>query len=143
MLKALHISLRNWRRQYHWATYEATQWYLKTHWRYPQSNIPFSCVPSSQGSSTVVDQSFNFEEGLTTTLEGAKSSYVHRYFTKGLVCSLEASNSQCSVNSGRVKAPHKQSRAKNSVSIFLSIRKSTSKSKFVGFLHIIHQWLSV
>ena len=54
----------------------------------------------------MVDQSFNFEGGLTTPSEGAQSPSIHRCFPKGLGCSLEASRSQWSVESGRVKAPH-------------------------------------
>ena len=54
----------------------------------------------------MVNQSFNFEGGLTTLSEGAQSPSMHRCFPKGLGCSLEASNSQWSVDSGRVKAAH-------------------------------------
>ena len=94
------------------------QWYLKTHWRYPQSlDIP---VPVSQvlTASSVVDQSFKFEEGFPTSSEGAQSPSIHRCFPKLLGCSFKASHSQWSVESGGVKASHKHSRAKSSVSSF-------------------------
>ena len=55
------------------------------------SGYPTSCVFGSQGSSSVVHQSFNFEGGLTTPSEGAQSLSFHRSFPKGLECSPEAS----------------------------------------------------
>ena len=67
---------------------------------------PSACVSGFQGSPSVVDQSFKFEEGLTTPSEGAQSPSGHRCLPKGLGCSLEASNSQWSVESGRIKVPH-------------------------------------
>ena len=76
------------------------------------SGYPSSCVTSSQGSSSVVDQSFKFGEGLTTTPEGAQSP-VHRCFPKRLGCSLKTSNSQWPVESQ--SQGYKHSRAKNSV----------------------------
>ena len=54
------------------------------------SGYPSSFVSGSQGSSSMVDQSFKFEGGLTTP-SGAQSP-VHRCFPKGLVFLLEASN---------------------------------------------------
>ena len=67
------------------------RWYQETLWISSVSGYPTSCVSGSQGSSSVVDQSFIFEGGLTTPSEGAHSPSFHRCFPKGLGCSLEAS----------------------------------------------------
>ena len=69
------------------------------------SGYPSTCVPSSQGASAVVDQFFKLKEGFPTSSEGAQSP-VHRCFPKRLGCSLKASHSQLSVESGGVKASH-------------------------------------
>ena len=42
-----------------------------------------SCVSGSQGSSSVVVKSFNFEGGLTAASEGAQFPSLHRCFPKG------------------------------------------------------------
>ena len=81
------------------------QWYLKTHWRYAQSLdilVPVSQVLKEH----LVDQSFKLKEGFPTSSEGAQSPSVHRCFPKRLGCSLKASHSQWSVESGGVKASH-------------------------------------
>ena len=70
---------------------KSLQWYLETLRISLVSGYPTSCFSGSQGSSSVVDQSFNFEGGLTTPSEGAQSLSFHRSFPKGLGCSLEAS----------------------------------------------------
>ena len=67
------------------------QWYLETLRISLVSDYLTSCFSGSQGSSSVVDQSFNFEGELTTPLGGAQSLSFHRSFPKGLGCSLEAS----------------------------------------------------
>ena len=69
---------------------KSLQWYLETLQIALVSGYPTSCFSGSQGSSSVVDQSFNFE-GLPTPSEGAQSLSFHRSFPKGLGCSLEAS----------------------------------------------------
>ena len=79
------------------------QWYLKNHWIYPQSvDTP---VPVSQvvGSSSVVDQTFKFEERFSTPSLTAQSPSIHRCFSKRLGCSFESSNSQWPVESGGIK----------------------------------------
>ena len=89
-------------------TKEKEQTYISyiSNQQYPVSGYPSSCVSGSQGSSSVVDQSFKFEEGFTITSEGAQSPSVHRCFSKRLGCSLKVSNCQWSVEPGRFKAPH-------------------------------------
>ena len=94
---------------------------------------PSTCILSSQGSSAVVDRPFKVKEGFPTSSEGAQSSSVHGCFPKRLGCSLKESHSQWSVESGGVKASHKYSRAKSSVSSFKIIRKSASGSKSAYF----------
>ena len=84
----------------------------------PVSGYPITCVSSAKESSAVVDQPFKLKEGFPTSSEGAQSPPVHRCFPKRLGCSLKASYSQWSVESGGVKASHKHSRAKSSVSSF-------------------------
>ena len=91
------------------------QWYLKT----------CTCVTRSQGSSAVVDQCFKIK---FTSSEGAQSPSVHERFSERLGCSLKASQNQWSVESGGIKASHKHSRAKSSVSSFKIIQKSASES---------------
>ena len=93
----------------------------------PVSGYPSTCVPGSQTASSVVDQSFELEEGFPTSSEGAQSPSIHRCFPKRLGCSLKALHSQWSVESGGVKTSHKHSRAKGSVSSFKIIRKSASE----------------
>ena len=61
----------------------------------------------------MVDQSFKPKEGFPTSSEGAQSPSIHRCFPKRLGCSLKASHSQWSVESGGVKASHKHSRSKS------------------------------
>ena len=97
------------------------------------SGYPSTCVPGSQTASSVVDQSFKFEEGFPTSPEGAQSPSIHRCFPKRLGCSSKASHSQWSLESGGVKASHKHSRAKSSLSSFKIIRKSASESKSADF----------
>ena len=110
------------------------QWYLKTHWRYPQSlYIP---VPVSQ----VLKQHLQWWTNLSNLRRG---SPLHQkecnllLFTdaslKGWGGSFRASHSQWSVESGGVKTSHKHSRAKSSVSSFKIIRKSASESKSADF----------
>ena len=99
----------------------------------PVSGYPSAGVSGSQTASPVVDQSFKLEEGFPTSSEGAQSPSIHRCFSKRLGCSLKPSHSQWSVESGGVKASHKHSRAKSSVSSFKIIRKSSSKSKSADF----------
>ena len=93
------------------------------------SGYPSTCVPGSQTASSVVDQSFKFEEGFPTSSEGVQSPSIHRCFPKRLGGSFRASHSQWSVESGGVKTSHKHSRTKSSVSSFKIIRKSASESK--------------
>ena len=64
-------------------------------------------------------QIFQFEGGLTTPSEGAKSPFLYRC-SLWLGCSLEASNSQWSVESGNVVS-------------YKRIQKSASKSRSVDF----------
>ena len=97
------------------------------------SGYPSTCVPGSKTASSVVDQSFELEDGFPTSSEGAQSPSIHRCFPKRLGCSLKASHSQWSVESGGVKTSHKHSRAKISVSRFKIIRKSASESKSADF----------
>ena len=110
------------------------QWYLKTHWRYPQSlDIP---VPVSQ----VLKQHLQWWTNLSNLMRG---SPLHQkecnllLFTdaslKGWGGSFRASHSQWSVESGGVKTSHKHSRAKSSISSFKIIRKSASESKSADF----------
>ena len=73
----------------------------------------------------MVDQPFKVKEGFPTSSEGAQSSSVHGCFPKRLGCSLK--------ESGGVKASHKHSRAKSSVSSYKIIRKSASESKSSDF----------
>ena len=102
-------------------TYEATPMvFEETLGISPVSRYSSTCVPSSQGASAVVEQSFKLKKGFPTSSEGAQSS-VHRCFPKRLGCSFKASHSQWSVESRGVKASHKHSRAKNSVSSFKTI----------------------
>ena len=97
------------------------------------SGYPSTCVSGSQTASSVVDQSFELEEGFPTSSEGAQSPSVHRCFPKRLGGSFKASHSQWSVESSGVRTSHKHSRAKSSVSSFKIIRKSSSKSKSADF----------
>ena len=92
----------------------------------PVSGYPSTGVSGSQTASPVMDQSFELEEGFPTSSSGAQSPSIHRCFSKRLGCSLKPSHSQWSVESGGVKASHKHSRAKSSVSSFKIIRKSSS-----------------
>ena len=62
---------------------KSLQWYLETLCISLVSDYLTSCFSGSQGSSSVVDQSFNFEGELTTPLEGAQSLSFHRSFPKG------------------------------------------------------------
>ena len=110
------------------------QWYLKTHWRYPQSlDIP---VPVSQVLSDHLQWWTNL-----SNLRGGSPLHQKEHnlllFTdaslKRLGCSLKPSHSQWSVESGGVKASHKHSRAKSSVSSFKIIQKSASESKSADF----------
>ena len=97
------------------------------------SGYPSSCVSGPQGSSLVVDQSLKFKGGLITPSQGTQSPSIHRCFPKGLGCSLEASNSQWSVESGGIKATHKHSKDESSVSSFKIIQRSDSISKPAAF----------
>ena len=97
------------------------------------SGYPSTCIQSSRGSSSVMDQSCRLKEGFPTSSEGEQSSPLHRCFPKGLGYSLKASHSQWSVESGGVKTSHKYSRAKSSVSSFKIILKSASESKSADF----------
>ena len=116
------------------SAYEATPMVPKDTLEVPSiSGYPSTCVPGSQTASSVVDQSFEPEEGFPTSSEGVQSPSVHRCFPKGLGCSFKASHSQWSVESGGVKASHKHSRAKSSLSSFKIIRKSASQSKSTDF----------
>ena len=54
----------------------------------------------------MVDQPFKLKVGFPTSSQGAQSSSVHRCFPKGLGCSLKASHSQWSVESGEVPGLH-------------------------------------
>ena len=99
----------------------------------PVSGYPSTCVPGSQTASSVVDQSFELEEGFPTSSSGAQSPSIHRCFPKRLGGSFKASHSQWSVESGGVKTSHKHSRAKSSISSFKIIRKSASESKSADF----------
>ena len=86
---------------------KSLKWYLKTHWRYPQSlDIPLLVSLVHRDHLQWWTNLSIFEGGLTTPSEAAQSPSIHRCFPKGLGCSLEASNSQWSMKSGRVKAPH-------------------------------------
>ena len=62
---------------------KSLQWYLETLRISLVSDYLTSCFSGSQGSSSVVDQSFNFEGELTTPLEGAQSLSFHTSFPKG------------------------------------------------------------
>ena len=107
------------------------QWYLKTHWRYPQSlDIP---IPASQVLRDHL-QWWTYLPNLR--MEGAQFPSVHRCFSKRMVCSLKALNSQWSVESSGVKVSHKHSRTKSSVSSFKIIQKSASESKSTDFHHV-------
>ena len=97
------------------------------------SGYPTTCVPGSQTASLVVDHSFKPEEGFPTSPEGAQSPSIHRCSSKRLRCSLKASHSQWTVESGGVKTSHKYSRAKSSLSSFKIIRKTASESKSPDF----------
>ena len=98
----------------------------------PVSGYPSTCVPGSQTASSVVDQSFELEEGFPTSSEGAQSP-IHRCFPKRVGCSLKASHSQCSVESGEVKTSHKHSKAKSSVSSFKIIRNQLLNQNLLIF----------
>ena len=100
---------------------------------YIQSGYPSICATSSQGSSSVVCQYFILKELCTIPSEGAQSTAVHRYFPKGSVCSMEASNRQWSVMSGTIKVSHFHSRANNSVFSFIIVQNSPLELKFVDF----------
>ena len=110
------------------------QWYLKTHWRYPQSlDIP---VPVSQ----VLKQHLQRWTNLSNLKRGSplhQKEWNLLLFTdaslKGWGGSFRASHSQWSVESGGVKTSHKHSRAKSSISSFKIIRKSASESKSADF----------
>ena len=80
----------------------------------------------------MVDQSFNFEGGLTTPSEGAHSPSFHRCFPKGLGYSLEASTASglCNQEESRL---HIHSTAKSKVVTSKMIHKSASESKSVDF----------
>ena len=97
------------------------------------SGYSSTCVPGSQTASSVVDQSFKFEEGFPTSSEGVQSPSIHRCFPKRLGGSFRASHSQWSVESGGVRTSHKHSRTKSSVSSFKIVRKSASESKSADF----------
>ena len=97
------------------------------------SGYPSTSVSGSQTASSVVDQSLEPEEGFPISSEGTQYSSVHGCFPERLGCSLKASHSQWSVESGGVKTLHKHSRVKGSLSSFKIIRKSASKSKSADF----------
>ena len=97
------------------------QWYLKTHCRYPQSlDIP---LPVSQ----VLRNHLQWWTNLSNLRRGSplhQKEHNLLLFPKRLGCSLKASYSQWSVESGGVKASHKHFS-------FKIIRKSSSNQNLL------------
>ena len=92
------------------------QWYLKTHWRYPQSldkKIPCSEILKRhliwwKNLKKCVDR-------LSPPCRGTQSTVVHRYIYQGLGCTFGKPDSQWNVGGHRGKFAYKCSGTESSV----------------------------
>ena len=93
------------------------QWYLKTHWKYPQSlDKIIPCSQILKKTSHMVERSKKCFDRVSPTCRGAQSPVVYRCFGQGLGSTFGRPDSQWTVVRHRDKFAYKHSGTKSSVS---------------------------